>query len=421
VQALLHKLGVGLALLLALLMIAGDADAQSRRRQRDQHGKKGKEGEKKAGCPMNEATRKKFNAAITPYQAEKWDEARAALGQLQPDRLSACQRLQYEQLLASIANEQGKTDEARQHLENAIKYGEMPPQQAAETRFSIAQLYMGESRWKEAIENLDAWFATTPNPNSQAYYLRAICNYQMEKFDAALPDAEKAVEMSPTPAEGWLQLLLALRIQREEYKLAVPILEELVAIKPDKKAYYMQLSSVHGQLGNFKEALVPVQLAYSAGLLDQDSEYRRLAQLLLHLDIPVRCARVLEDGIKKDIVKPDAKVYELLGNCWISSRDYEKSLDPLNKGAAMAEDGKLYLRLGEVRIQREEWEEAITALKHALDKGGIQNPGQVKLLLGIAYNSLKKNGDAKVWFERAAEHQLTREQAQKWLAHLQES
>ena len=419
-QAFLHKLGVGLALLLTLLMIAGDADAQSRRRQRE-HGKKGKEGEKKAGCPMNEATRKKFNAAITPYQAEKWDETRAALAQLVPEKLSACQRLQYERLLASIANEQGKTDEARQHLENAIKFGEMPPEQAAETRFSIAQLYMGESRWKEAIENLDAWFASTPNPNSQAYYLRAICNYQMEKFSEATPDAEKAVEMSPMPTEGWLQLLLALRIQKEDYKAAVPILEQLIAIKPDKKAYYMQLSSVHGQLGNFKEALAPVQIAYAAGLLDQDSEYRRLAQLLLHLDIPFRAARVLEDGIKKDVVKPDAKLYELLGNCWISSRDYQKSLDPLNKGAALAEDGKLYTRLGEVQIQLEKWDDAITALKHALDKGGVQNPGQVKLLLGIAYNSMKKNGDARVWFERAAEHQLTRDQAQKWLAHLQES
>lgn len=419
-QALLHKLAVGLSLFLVFLLIAADADAQSRRRGRE-HGKKGKDGEKKAGCPMNDATRKKFNAAITPYQAEQWEAARTALNTLTPDRLSACQRLQFEQLLASIENELGNTDAARQHLENAIKFGEMPPAQAAETRFSIAQLYMGEERWKEAIENLDAWFAITPNPNSQAYYLRAICNYQQEKFAEALPDAEKAVELSPTPTEGWLQLLLALRIQREEYAQAVPLLEQLVSIKPDKKAYYMQLSSVHGQLQDFKKALVPVQLAYTAGLLDQDAEYRRLAQLLLHLDIPFRAARVIEDGMKKEIVKPDAKVYELLGNCWISSRDYEKSLEPLAKGAELAEDGKLFVRIGEVRIQREEWDDAIKALKHALDKGGLPNPGQVKLLLGIAYFSMKQNGDARTWFQRATDHEVTREQGQKWLQHLQES
>ena len=421
-RALLHRLFVGLVLFLVVLMAAGDADAQRRRRSRG--GEKGKEGEKKAGCPMNEATRKKFNNAITPFGEEKWAEAKAALATLNVERLSACQRLQYEQMLASIENEMGNPNGARQHLENAIKFGEMPPELAAETRFSIAQLYMGEEKWKEAIDSLNQWFAATPNPNSQAYYLRAICNYQMEKYKEALPDAEKAVELAantPTgPTEGWLQLLLALRIQREEYQAAVPLLEQLVAIKPSKKAYYMQLSSVHGQLGNFKDALVPIQLAYLGGLLDQDSEYRRLGQLLLHLDNPYRCTRVLEAGMTKEIVKPDEKLWELLGNCWIAARHYDKSLEPLGKGAELASDGKLYQRIGEVRIQREEWEEAVSALKRALDKG-VQNPGQVKLLLGIAYFSAEKKGDARSWFQRATEHQQQRDAAEKWLQALAES
>jgi tetratricopeptide (TPR) repeat protein len=418
VRALLKWAAVGLAVFLALVIAAGDADAQRRRgRSRD----KGKDGEKKAGCPMNESTRKKFNAAITPWEKDDWPAAKAALNQMDANRLSPCQRLQYEQMLAQIENELDNPAGARQHLENAIKFGEMPPELAASTRFSIAQLYMGEERWKEAIENLDQWFAATPEPNSQAYYLRAICNYQLEKFAEALPDAQKAVDLSPNPTEGWLQLLLALRIQREEYKESIPLLEQLVSIKPDKKAYYMQLSSVHGQLGSYKDALIPIQLAYLGGLLDQDSEYRRLAQLLLHLDMPYRGALVIEDGIKKEIVKPDTKLWELLGNTYVASREYEKALAPLGKGAELAEDGKLFVRIGEVRVQREEWDEAITALKRGLDKGGIQNPGQVKLLLGIAYYSQEKKGDARTWFQRATEHPQQRDSAEKWLQHLQES
>jgi len=416
-RPLFKKLLIGLTLLLVALMIADDADAQRRRRSRD----RGKDGEKKAGCRMSEATRKRFNKAITPFTEEKWAEAKLALGEINVDRLKACERLQLEQMLANIENELGNPNGARQHLENAIKYGEMPPELAAATRFSIAQLYMGEERWQEAIESLNQWFAATPNPNSQAYYLRAICNYQMEKFKEALPDAEKAVELAgDSPTEGWLQLLLALRIQREEYKASVPLLEQLIAIKPSKKAYYMQLSSVHGQLGGFGKALVPIQLAYLGGLLDQDSEYRRLGQLLMHLDNPYRCTRVLEDGLKKEIIKPDERFWELLGNCWIAARHYEKSLEPLAKGAELADDGKLYQRIGEVRVQREEWDEAIKALRRALDKG-VQNPCQVKLLLGIAHFSAEKKGDARTWFQRADDNQQCRDSAAKWLQALAES
>jgi tetratricopeptide (TPR) repeat protein len=410
------KIFAALLVGVALGWVADDAFAQGRRRSRD------KDKEKGPTCNWGgEAVQKRRKTAFELYLAEKYKEAKAEIAKFNMDRLPPCARFELERVLASVEHELKNEKGAREHLERAIQFGEPTPEQQADLRFQIAQLWMGEEKWKEAIDSLDKWFALTPNPNSQAYYLRAICKYQLEDFKGALPDAEKAIELSAgNPQESWLQLLLALRIQREEYKLAIPLLEQLVSLSPGKKNYWLQLSSVHGQLGSYAEALVPLQLAYHAGLLTEDSELRRLAQLLIHVGIPFRATRILTQGLEKGVIKADVKYYELLGNSYITARDYGKALDPLRKGGEMSSDGKLYLRLAEVLVQREEWGPASDALRRAIDKGGLSNPGQAMLLMGIVQYNQKKSADARNWFQRASQHSTTRDQAEKWLSVLQQ-
>ena len=72
-------------------------------------------------------------------------------------------------------------------------------------------------------------------PNSTAYYLLAVAYYQQGDKRRALAPAEKAVELSEKPQESWLQLLLALRLQNEQYAEAVPSCASWWPA-PDKKA-----------------------------------------------------------------------------------------------------------------------------------------------------------------------------------------
>ncbi len=104
------------------------------------------------------------------------------------------------------------------------------------------------------------------------------------------------------PQEGWLGMLSALYLQRDEFKEAVPVLQQLISVAPEKKTYWMQLSSIYGQMEDYPNALAIMQLAYSAGLVTEDSEIRRLADLLLFNDVPYRGAQVLEAAIEKKIV-----------------------------------------------------------------------------------------------------------------------
>jgi tetratricopeptide (TPR) repeat protein len=379
-----------------------------------------KQAEGKRSAPAVDATTgKRLNEALAHLEAGRNAEAKAALAKLNLDRLSPYERSRVEQILAAVAHAQDDTASARKHLGQALASGGLNEQETSAVRFQLAQLYMAEEKWHEGAEALEQWFATTTSPNSAAYYLLAAAYYQLGNTQQALAPAQKAIDLAEKPQESWLQLLLALRLAREEYPQAVPLLMKLLAASPQKKSYWLQLSSVHGTLERYEPALVPIQLAYHAGMLTEPSELQRLADLLLQVGIPYRAAQILSQALEQKQVEADAKTWEKLGNCWIAAREYDKAIQPLGRAALLASGGELYVRLAEVEIQREEWERAAEALRRGLEKGGLRNPGSAQLLLGIAFYNQKKPEEARSWFRRASQHGSSRTQAEGWLRHVE--
>ena len=135
--------------------------------------------------PVDVATAKALNAAIDALNMSDYDAARAALAPLKVDKLSPYEHSRLEQILSNIAAAQEKYDEARAHIEGAIKAGGLNEQEALDLRFQIGQLFMAEGKWKEGAASLEEWFKVAPNPNSAAWYLLAAAYYQNEDYEHA--------------------------------------------------------------------------------------------------------------------------------------------------------------------------------------------------------------------------------------------
>lgn len=400
-----------LSVVTGVALVAGFAVAGSAIGQRAGEGQK----EEAPQTSIDAQTGKVLNEAIELLNMEQFAAAGAKIGTLQLDKLSPYERGKVEQILFNISYSQEKFDEARGHLQKAIDSGGLNQVEIDQARYQSAQLFMQEERWKEGAAALEEWFKTAANPNSAAYYLLAVAYYQQEDFAKALPPAKKAVELMDKPQESWLGMLSALHLQREEYREAVPVLQRLVETVPDKKTYWMQLSSVYGQMEDYSNALAIMQLAYEIGLVTEDAEVRRLADLLVFNDVPYRGAQVLEAAIEKKIVTLDDKLYEKLANCWIAAAEFDKSLPPLQRAAELSANGDLFIRLGEVQVQREDWPAAITAIQRGIDKGQIKDAANAQLLLGIAHYSQKDLAAARPFFERARQSAQHRQIAESYL------
>ena len=223
----------GLAIAAALVLTVPAAfaqDSQSRAAQ-------GKEGNAPAPT-IDAATGKALNEAIELMNMEKYAEAQAKIGTLNLEKLSPYERSKVEQILFNISYAQEKYEEARGHLQKSIDAGGLNEQEISQARYQFAQLYMTEEKWKEGAAALEEWFKTAAMPNSAAYYLLAVAYYQLEDYGRSLPNAQKAIELSDKPQESWLQLLLALYLQKEQFKDAIPLLVRLVEGAPEVEALF---------------------------------------------------------------------------------------------------------------------------------------------------------------------------------------
>jgi tetratricopeptide (TPR) repeat protein len=369
--------------------------------------------------PVNQRVSRYLAAAAEASEAGDPAKGKALLQKLNLKRLNPYERALVYRLKGYVAYAAGEYESTIDYFEKVLAEEVMSLDIDNSIRFNIAQLYGSLQKWDQVVKALDRWFRYVQTPNPLAYYLLGLSYYQLQDFDLAIENTRKAVDASPEPAEGWIQLLAALYIQQEKYAEAVPVLEELVVRFP-KKTYWVQLSLIYGARDDFRSSLAAQQVAYLQGFIDEDKELRRLARSYLYHELPYPAARVLEMGLEEGKIERDAAAYELLANSWIAAREYDKSLPPLERAAELSGDGKLFVRIGQVHLQREEWSEAADSLQHGLDKGGLDNAGQAFLLLGIAHYNADRRGPARAAFERALRHESTRAEADRWIAHLAE-
>lgn len=358
-----------------------------------------------------------LNAAAEATEEESPAAARALLEKLNVARMNDQEWALIYRLTAFIAYSDGDPKGAIDAFKKVIDQKILSIKNETQIRFNIAQLYGGLQDWDNTIAAIDEWMRWAQEPNAQGYYLKAIAYFQKDDLGKAIENAEAAVSLVDEPKEGWLQLLAALYIGKEDYDSAMPVLEDLVLRFP-KKIYWVQLSLIYGAKEKHTRSLAVQQVAYAQDLLTEDKELRRLARSYLFADIPYAAAKVLDKGISDGIIEADAEAYEMLANSWIASREYDKSLPPLRRAAELSKDGKLFVRLGQVHLQREEWATAAENLQLAIDRGGLDNPGTALLLLGISTYNDGKPGTARGFFVRARQHEKSRAAADGWLAHL---
>ena len=334
---------------------------------------------------------------------QKYDESNEVLARLNLKRLNPYERALVYRIQALQRVRQG----AGRDRGGAAAQGDrreggrhrvpiLPKQDVSDILFQIAQMQMSKDDFEGAIATLKTWFAQEEKPGAAAYFTLAIAYYQLKDLDAALEPAKKAIELAETPQQGWLQLLLAIHLTKEDYASATPVLVELLTRYPEVgKAYWLQLATLYGVQKDIPRALAVMQLAHRKKLLDEDANVRRLASLLQSEDIPIRSVHVLEQGFEQKILKEEAASYEMLGNSWILAREADKAEPSLEKAAELSPEGDLYVRLGQVRLLKEDWDGAVAALKSGLAKGGVDDPGQAEQLLGITYYNAGKLGEAR--------------------------
>ena len=330
---------------------------------------------------------------------------------------------------------EGKYDQAMRAYDNVINEPEvtLPIRNAA--LFTLAQLNLVKENYAKGISLILQWMDEVETVTAQAWSLLGQAYFQQGNFKKAMSSMKTAISMSEEEGyktkENWYVIVAACigELKKEigeknALLQQLDIYEILVNLYP-KKLYFIQLGGTYGQLDRERDYMITLKAAHSKDLLDKESEYLALAQLLLLNKNPFWAAQVLVSGQKKittyqetvkdkatgketkvdktgPVVKSNEKNLKLLADSWRMAQEIEKAIPVLEQAAALSKDGKSYVLLGNLYLSEDKLNEAVDAIKKGLRKGKIDKLSQVHLTLGQAYFELQKFDAAKKEFRIAA-------------------
>lgn len=292
------------------------------------------------------------------------------------------------------------------------------------TMFKIAQLNYAEENYQEALKWLNDWMDVAENISAEAYVMRSQISYQLGNNNEALKDVNTAIslvqEKGKVPPEGWWNLQRALYLDKEDYNKGIEILEQMIVHYP-KVPYYRQLAQLFGAVGRDSDQMYVLDALYVSGLLENKTDVKNLALLILGEQVPYKAAKILKKGIDEDLIEADSRNLEILANALRLAQEIEESIPVMARAAAKAETGDLFAQLAGIYLDADQHDKAVNAASRALEKGDIQRPGYLWLAKGTAHFNLEEYDQAIKAFREASkiDESNVKDAAGRWLQHVQ--
>lgn len=343
--------------------------------------------------------------------------------------------------LGFLYYELGNTQRAIQEYERVIGNENVPYRFEDAVRYTLAQIYSIDGQFNKALSMLDEWFRYQADPRLSAYQLKGQIYYQMgqayeeqgnkaralEAFRLGMEPLEYAINQAKATdapiRENWYQLLAALAYALGDIEKAKDTLEIMIVRWP-RPQYWVQLAGMYSELEQYERQLAVMDVAYRLGFVEREQNLKNVAQLYNFNGVPYLAAKVMEEGFNTtndegeaaiDPTDPDNQ--ELYGLALLNAKEYEEATEPLEKAAAEADDGDLYLQLGHVYSTLEDWRKAANAMDNAIRKG-VDRPDQAYLYLGQAYFNMENFNRAEEAFREARKNQNSRRNADNWLGYI---
>lgn len=286
------------------------------------------------------------------------------------------------------------------------------------TLFSLAQLALGQERYQVSLDYLAKWQQVVGGePQAKALVLRAQALYQMKRYDEALPPIVAAIEASDKagqrPDENWYVLARAIYFELDQIDRVAEVLVQMIK-HYNKAEYWVQLAGVYAQLGEDKKQLAVLEAAQVQGYLTKGQDILNLAQAYFVNDVPYKAAVTLAQAIADGKVEANLRNLKLLAQSWVAARETDKAVAALSQAAALSDDGELDAQRAQVLLNAERNDEAMLAAEQALEKGGLKQPGNMHLVIGMAALNKADFNVALKAFAAAKQFDEVRRTATQW-------
>ncbi|EGQ8123798.1 hypothetical protein I7100_001035 [Vibrio parahaemolyticus] len=313
--------------------------------------------------------------------------------------------------------------QAAKYFAEALKLDALPVPVAQQVRYSLAQLYLAEEKYKQSVNTMNEWFkvaeTTQEKPQAHAYITLASAYVQLEDYRMALPPTKKAIEMSKNPSESWYLILVASHYELGQLKSVASVLKTLTSKYPEKKRYWMQLSGIYMELGQERNSLATLEMVYKMGKLEGEKEYLRFVNFLAYQGIPYKAAKTLEKEMAAGNIEKSKENLDRLASFWQQAKELDDSIIAYKKSYDMNPTAKTQIQIARLMIQDKQYSQATQFTRNAASNATRDQKAELDYIRGMAYFELQQPEKALQAMKGAAESPTFRPTVGPWINFLE--
>ena len=419
-------MGKGLAALFALLMLAPAAAAQDDPGNLPQwhplRADRAAEEREEPSASMSESFYRRLSRTHELLDEDNLTEALDLMDRIRTDRISDYEAAQLYQTYGFVYSQLEREEEAFAAFEKCLELDALPTFVQQGIVYSVAGYYAGEERFEDSNSTMLRWFRYEAEPQPEAYILMGANFAQQERMRDALPYVIRANELAEEPNESWRNLQLAIHVELRQVPEAIELLKENIGIWPDKLRFYLVLSGLYMEAENDEGALSALIIPWHRGMLETEPDILSLTRLSLFLENPARAGEILSQAMERGYVEENSENLRLLLSSWTMAREMDRAVETIDKLAQLSDDGEFFHRKAMLLNESGDWEGVVDSCSRALEKGGLENPGEVWILQGVALAELRRFDEAIESFENAKRDgsDNIRRNANAWIGYVRD-
>ena len=307
-------------------------------------------------------------------------------------------------------------------LQRSLALGVMPNDTYFQLMYMLAQFQMADEQYQPALDTIAKWRAEGKKETADSYALEGNAEYRLGKYPEAIASINKAKSLTDKPQPTWDQILMASYAESGQDEKAAELAKNQLSSNPGDPNALNNAVAVLMQAHKYPEAIQMMEKARAEGKLSKDTQYVNLAKLYLvtgqesadPAPNATKAQQVLEEGMSKGVVKPDAETYVLLGQSAEIANNIDKAIGYYNKAQPIATDGEAALRAGRLLLSENKYSQAKGLIQQAIDKG-VKHKGTAYMLLAESERGLKNKPAAIAAMKKAAQDPETAAKAKDWL------
>jgi len=358
------------------------------------------------------------------FQNKQWDEVLAKVAEAEAVDVekSLYDKFWFNEFRGRAYLNQQKYPEAVKELEAGLNSPCMEEKEKPARLKMLLQIAYQTKDYAKVITVGNQYLATNPDPEIGAYVGNAY--YATDDFvntKKVMTDVVAKQEASgKTPDELTYRILQGACIKVKDNACVTDMLEKL-ATHYSKPTYWQDLMALlMATTKNNNQLLNMWRLADGVNVLSDPAEYLEMAQLAIGQGLPGEAQTVLEKGVQKGVftsARQKEQSNQMLAEAKQAVALDKSTLDKQDVAARAKPTGDNDVKLGAAYLSYGQTDKAIEALNRGIAKGGVKNPDEAAILLGIAHLRTGNKPEAAKAFSTANKDATMTRIAKLWLVN----